>query len=184
MKYSLRLTLFALCLVFGFQQIFAQETTLVSEISVESGQKVELAGNLNTGKTIPLRWANSSQVACFPATRNQEFEGNHVFYRVALPKYSTLAITLIPTGNKRINIYGIRQSTNSDFQEIPPNVHSAVCDSDYPIYAGRTNMSKGGETQDLEFMALNNPYSILIGVAGATGVTEGDFRLQVEIRGR
>ena len=183
MKHFLYLLLLSFFLIISPGKHFAQETQVLS-IPVEPGQKVEVTGNLNAGKVIPLRWANSSQVACFPATRNQEFEGNHVFYRAELPKYSTLVITLIPTGKHRINLYGIRQSTQADYQEIPPNIHSAVCDSDYPLYAGKTDLSKGGENQDLEFMAINNPYSILIGVAGAVGVKEGDFKLQVEIRGR
>lgn len=177
--------LFALCLTFVVLPGFAQDDVQVLTIACEKGQAVAVEGNVSDGREIPLQWAASSQIACFPATRFQEFKGNHIFYRVDLPRYSKITIRVEPQDGKRINLYGIRQGVNASMQAIPPYIQVASsCEADYPIYAGHTDMSKGGETQDIEFIAINNPYSILIAVAGAQDVTEGDFQLVVEIGDR
>ena len=185
MKSSLFSLLLLLCLSFLSLPALAQDETQVQIISCAKGETVQIAGDLSAGQQIPIDWAASSQVACFPATRFVEFQGNHVFYRVELPRYSKIIITVQPEGRKRINLYGIRQGVNASMQAVPPHVSVAgSCEAGYPIYAGNPNLSKGGDSQSIEFMAINNPYSILIGVAGAREVLDGGFTLQVQIADR
>jgi hypothetical protein len=185
MKFTLVSLLVALSMIAWALPARAQEEAAVLSISCEKGQTVQVKGDLSAGQQIPLDWAASSQVACFPATRFVEFQGNHLFYRVELPRYSKIIISVKPEGRQRINLYGIRQGTNAGIQPVPPHVSVASsCEAGYPIYAGNPNLSKGGDTQNIEFMAINNPYSILIGVAGAREVLEGGFTLQVQISDR
>ncbi len=147
-----------------------------------------VTGNLKNGtKLSSLRWAERSSVACFPGTRFAMFNGNHVFYRIILPRASSMKVTVVPKSGKTINLYALRQGMRR--QAVPPNVSSAIsCEASYPIYAnlpsGRTVRNKDSGVRKIEYISINSPYSILIGVAGANGLTEGDFKLQIEIKSR
>ncbi|RMG74316.1 MAG: hypothetical protein D6722_02625 [Bacteroidetes bacterium] len=157
----------------------------VTPLSCAKGESIRLTGELAQGQPMPLDWAASSQVACFPATRFAEFEGHHQLYRVDLPRYSRIRIRVVPEGRHRINVYGLRQGTHPSMQAVPPAISVAgSCEASYPIYAGEPDLSRGGEPQEIEFIAINNPYSILIGVAGARGVTAGAYTLEVSIGDR
>lgn len=170
-------------LLFSLSYTVAQDT-LQAVTNLEVAPVVAVSGNLNTGRQIPLRWAANSSVACFPATRFNEFEGNHLFYRITLPAYAQMKITVTPKNAKtRINLYALRLGVNSDV--LPPDISRAVsCEASYPIWAGTPNLSAHSEAQSVEYISIRNPYSILIGVAGATGVLAGEFDLQVEITER
>lgn len=177
--------LFAVGLIFSTLPAWAQEDAAVELIACEKGETVQLIGDLSAGQQISIDWAASSQVACFPATRFVEFRGNHLFYRVDLPRYSKVIITVKPTGRQRINLYGISQGADPSRHAVPPQITSGVsCEASYPKYYGEPNLSKGGETRSIELNAINNPYSVLIGVAGARDVLEGEFTLQVEVTDR
>ena len=147
-----------------------------------------VTGNLKDGaKLSSLRWAERSSVACFPGTRFVMFTGNHVFYRIVLPKRSAMKVTVEPKNGKAINLYALRQGMRR--QSVPPNVTSAIsCEASYPIYAnlpgGRTVRNKDSGIRKIEYISINRPYRILIGVAGANGLTEGDFVLKIEIKSR
>ena len=147
-----------------------------------------VTGNLKDGtKLSSLRWAERSSVACFPGTRFAMFNGNHVFYRIVLPRASAMKVIVTPKKGKAINLYALRQGMRR--QSVPPNVTSAIsCEASYPIYAnlpgGRTVRNKDSGIRKVEYISVNSPYSILIGVAGANGLTEGDFKLQIEIKPR
>lgn len=147
-----------------------------------------ITGNINTGVKIPMRWAEQSSVALVPGTRFEQFDGNQVFYRIELPASSVIKLKMIPANGKKINLYALRQGINPP-HEVPPNVTSAISsEASYPIYAnmggGRKVSNKDKGYREVEFMSVNNPYSILIGVAGAEGETEGDFQLGIEIVSR
>ncbi|MEZ5347219.1 MAG: hypothetical protein R2681_16860 [Pyrinomonadaceae bacterium] len=174
--------------------VFAQggsteETPKVTPLTFPANSTAgEVIGNLNTGEKLSsLRWAERSSVACFPGTRFEMFDGSHVFYRITLPKASAMKIVVTPADGKAINLYALRQGMRD--QTVPPNVTSAIsCEASYPIYAnlpgGRTARNKDDGTRKVEYISVNSPYSILIGVAGAKGLTEGDFKLQIEIKPR
>ena len=185
MKSPVLSLLLILCLSFLSLPALAQDETQVQLISCAKGETVQIAGDLSAGQQIPIDWAASSQVACFPATRFVEFQGNHVFYRVELPRYSKIIITVQPEGRKRINLYGMSQGADPSRHAVPPQITTAAsCEAAYPKYVGTPNLSQGGASQSIELNAINNPYSILIGVAGARDVLEGGFTLQVQIADR
>ena len=145
-------------------------------------------GNLNTGgKLSSLRWAERSSVACFPGTRFEMFNGNHVFYRMTMPAASAMTIKVTPKSGKKINLYALRQGIRD--QKTPPNITRAISrEASYPVYANvsktRRVSNKDTGVRKVEYISVRSPYSILIGVAGAEGLTEGDFTLNVEIKSR
>ena len=69
----------------------------VQTVKVQANGTVSYEGNLSEGQSLSdLRWAANSSVACFPATQNQKFTGNHVFYSTTIPKRSEMFIKVIP----------------------------------------------------------------------------------------
>lgn len=167
-----------------------QASPKVTPLNMPANSTVgEIVGNIRDGQKIPLRWAEKSSVACFPGTRFEMFDGNHVLYRVTLPAASAMTVTVVPAGNSNISLYALRQSNRPADQTAPPNVNSAIsCEASYPIYAnlggGRTVRNKDDGTRRVEYISVNSPYSVLIGVAGAKGATEGEFKLRIEIKPR
>ena len=173
--------------------LFAQKSAgdsavTVTPLNMPANSNVgEISGNIKDGTTINLRWAENSSVACFPGTRFEMFNGNHVFYRVSLPAASSMKITVVPSSSAAINLYALRQGAADT--NAPPNISSAIsCEASYPIYAnlggGRQVKNKDDGTRKVEYISVNSPYSILIGVAGANGLKEGDFKLKIEINPR
>lgn len=165
------------------------ESVSVTPLNLPEGSNTgEISGNISTGQIIPMRWAESSAVALVPATRFEQFNGNQLFYQIELPAASNINIKLMPKDGKKINLYALRQSAQSELQ-VPPNVTSAISsEASYPKYAnlggGRKVQNKDKGYREVEFMSVDRPYSILIGVAGAEGETEGDFVMRIEITGR
>ncbi|MCA9781321.1 MAG: hypothetical protein KC800_31600 [Candidatus Eremiobacteraeota bacterium] len=166
----------------------AQEP-VVTPLNLPEGSNVgEITGNIDKGQIIPMGWAESSSVALVPATRFEQFNGNQVFYRITMPAASVINIKMKPQDGKKINLYALRQSAQGA-QEVPPNVTRAISsEASYPIYAnmggGRRVQNEDKGYREVEFMSVNRPYSILIGVSGAEGETEGEFLLRIEIKSR
>ena len=147
----------------------------------------QIEGDIKAGGTMDLRWAERSSVACFPGTRFEMFNGNHVLYRITMPARSRLTIGLVPKNGAAINLYALRQGAAET--ATPPNISSAIsCEASYPIYAnlptGRTVRNADDGNRKIEFISVGSPYSILIGVAGAKGLKEGGFTLGVKIESR
>ena len=160
----------------------------VTPLSLPEGYYAgQVSGDIKDGaKLSSLRWAERSSVACFPGTRFEQFNGNHVFYRILLPAASAMKVELVPKDGAKINLYALRQGMRA--QTVPPDVTSAIsCEASYPIYA---NLASGRRVQNkdtgrkIEYISVGSPYSILIGVAGAEGLTEGEFDLKIEIKPR
>jgi hypothetical protein len=151
-------------------------------IKAKRGQEVSLKGNLRDGKVIPLEWAQLSTMACFPGTRFQEFQGAHVFYWMDLPQRSEVTITVKPLQGKRINVYAY---SGFDGRTLPPQESSCVsCEAGYEQWSAAkppSDFSKAAGSQQVRLRAVNQPYRVLIGVAGAEGVQEGDFELKVRL---
>ena len=188
MKASVYLSIVFACLS---TSAFAQKENAakVTPLSLAANSTtVEVKGNIKEGRTLStLRWAEQSSVACFPGTRFEMFDGNHVFYRIALPAASAMTITVTPGDSAQISLYALRQGTSD--QAVPPNVASATsCEASYPIYAnlpgGKTVKNKDDGTRKVEFTSVRAPYSILIGVAGAKGAAVGEFTLRVAVKPR
>jgi hypothetical protein len=154
----------------------------VAEAKGEKGKSTTTSGKLESGALMDdLTWAATSSMACFPATQNERFRGNHVLYHSSLPTRSVMTITLIPKDpNVDMSLYAYTIGTTST--NVPPKVSSAVsCEADY-----KWDRPKKGKTQDhtrsVKLTAITNPYNVVIGVAGAKGVTAGDYDLKVDIQ--
>jgi hypothetical protein len=157
-----------------------QEALKIYNAPIEKGKTVAYAGNLKDGCMIQdLSFAANSSVACFPATQNIKFTGNHVFYVTEIPKYSKMYITLIPDDkNANMSLYAYQDGTTKTVY--PPNVNSCVtCEADH-----KRDRPVKGKTQDhtrnVYLNAINNPYRVVIGVAGAEGLTNGKFKIQIK----
>lgn len=176
------------CLIFATLTLAGSAQT-VTPLNLPAGSKVgEIKGNIDKGTVISMDWAQQSSVALVPATRFEQFDGKQVFYRIGLPARSVIKIRMTPQQGKKINLYALRQSARGQGQ-VPPNVTSAISsEASYPIYAnlggGRQARNPDKGYREVEFMSVNNPYSILIGVSGAEGETEGEFTLHIELKGR
>lgn len=99
-----------------------------------------------------------------------------------------MKIILKPKNNKALNLYALRQGARGG-QSVPPDITSAIsCEASYPMYAnlggGRTVTNADDGTRKTQFISVRDPYSILIGIAGAKNLTEGDFTLRIEITAR
>ncbi|EDP98061.1 hypothetical protein KAOT1_12627 [Kordia algicida OT-1] len=163
---------------------FAQNrNNQIPVLKVQPNSTVAYSGNLANGKQIAdLSWAANSSVACFPATKNQKFSGNHVFYTTTIPKRSEMFIKVIPK-NKKQNFSLYAYQVGAANNQLPPNLSSCVtCEADY-----KWDYKRRGKTQDhtrqVHLNAINNPYKVVIVVVGAEGLTSGDFTLEIKLNG-
>ncbi len=148
----------------------------VTTVPLNATGKARVTGNLSTGSCTNLSFADDSDVACFPATRNTNFEGNHVFYALqgAMPPRSILDVTVTPDPGVEVNAYGYQAGTQTFY--VPPKVTSVpVCEASYPA-SGAPNP---GAVETLQFQnPTGNSYNIFVGVAGdATTGTTGGFAI-------
>lgn len=150
----------------------------VTPIEAKGGSVVEIKGKLEAGKTIPLTWAASSSVACFPATEFDNFKGNHVFYATALPKQSVMKVTVVPDNKALdVNVYAL-QVSSTDFARVPPRMPTATaCEAGY----NQQTETNPGVTESVTLNATTNPYNVVIGVAGPKGVVAGGYTLKIEL---
>ena len=174
-----------------FSQTTNEKSVKVTPLTLPANSTIgEVTGNIKDGQILSsLRWAEQSNVACFPGTRFEMFNGNHVFYRITLPAASAMTVTVTPKDNAQVSLYALRQGASVADQTVPPNIKSAIsCEASYPIYAnlggGRTVKNKDDGTRKVEYISVGSAYSILIGIAGAKGATDGEFTLKVEIKSR
>lgn len=190
MKSTIKLFIFMTMLA---ANVFSQteKTVKVTPLTLPADSTVgEITGNIKDGQILSsLRWAEQSNVACFPGTRFEMFNGKHVLYRITLPRASSMIVTVTPKDNAQISLYALRQGNAAADQSVPPNVSSAIsCEASYPIYAnlpgGKTVRNKDDGTRQIEYISVGSSYSILIGVAGAKGAADGEFTLKVEIKNR
>lgn len=149
----------------------------LSRVKGEKGKPLVYAGNLNEGVFVyDLEWAWDGQNACFPSTEQENFKGHHQLYLTELPRYSELTVTLVPDDpQNKLSLYAY--SIGNDLQ-IVPNLHSCVsCEASYTPRSDRDR-----SIREVELRAINNPYQVIIGVAGAEGVTTGSYRLQISLK--
>ncbi len=152
----------------------------------EPGKTVSIKGNLSNGFQMKtLAWAWNSAVACFPETQKRKFTGNHVLYAAELSAYSEMEITVIPAdknANFSLYAYEVGQIEKGN---IVPNLNSCIrCEADH-----KWDYKKRGQTQNhtrtvRDILAINRPYQVVIGVAGAEGLQEGGYTLQISLKSR
>jgi hypothetical protein len=170
----------ALSVALGATQALAGWSTSVTTITPQAGATTSVEGNLSSGKTMALDWAAKSSVACFPATENANFSGNHVLYGTQIPKDSTLKITAVPK-SPSVDVSLYAYEVGSTKYSIPPNLGSVTsCEASYDA----KNDSNPGATETVTLTATTNPYNVVIGVAGPQGVTSGAYTLKVELQSK
>ena len=148
--------------------------------SVPNGT-VTVSSNLGDGAVLPdLSWAWSSQNACFTATQQQKFSGNHVLYQTQLPARAEMTIRVIPNDRKaNFSLYAYSGSGEHIVPDLPRCVS---CEADY-----KWDYQYRGKTQDhsrsVKLRAVQNPYVVTIGVAGAEGLSIGSYTLEITLEG-
>lgn len=159
----------------------SQEKVVVKSCRApEKGKALAYKDDIKNGVFISdLSWAWNSSVACFPETQKLNYTGKHILFETSIPRYSTMTVTLIPTNPKaKLSLYGYQIGTNSNY--VVPNLPRCVsCEAD------NNQMGKAkNNRRSITFTAINNPYKIMLGVAGVNGLTEGEFVIQIAIKAR
>ncbi len=160
----------------------AQEQKIYS-IEPVSDSTVYYSGDLAEGtKLSDLSWAWNSSNACFPETQKNKFTGNHVFYTCIIPAYSEMEITVIPDDPKaNFSIYAYQIGENNT--SMVPNLPSCIrCEAEH-----KWDRPKKGKTQDhtrmvKDILAIKVPYRVVIGVTGADGLSQGTFKLKIDMK--
>lgn len=178
----MKLTIFLITILVFSMSVFAQKKPSITAVTSVANETVTVEGSLKNGaKLSSLSWASSSSIACFPATQNAKFNGNHVFFSTAIPTRSIMTITVKPKdASKNLSLYAYEIGANKTI--LPEDLASAVtCEADH-----KWDYPKKGKTQTeartVMLNAIQNPYNVIIGVAGADGLTDADFTLEITLK--
>lgn len=171
-------TLFS-CLYFFNPNIQAQN--IPTWIDSKANNTVAISGNLNQGKALnDLSWAWDSQNACFVSTQKAKFTGNHVLYQTTLPPRAEIFISLTPENeNDNFSLYAY---SGGGQQIVPDLSYCTSCEADYKSdynYRGKSQ----NHTRTVSLRAINNPFTVTIGVVGANGLKSGAYTLEVKLVG-
>ena len=133
---------------------------------------VTRTGDLSTGTTIDLSWADDSEIACFPGNENSNFNGNHVFFTEDRQGLEYAYIAVDPDSGVDTSFYVLQYSGAVG---TPPDVGSpALCDAGYDA----SGDSNPGSADAAEIYG-NGDWALEIGVAGANGETAGAFTVSI-----
>jgi hypothetical protein len=155
--------------------------TQATKVGSKPNGTVQVSGALNGGTQIALSWASNSSVACFPATKNDHFDGNHVAFETTIPAHSEMTITATPTSSSTdISLYAYEMGTSSSY--LPPDVPTALsCEASYGTNSYSSPYNPG-KPETVKLNAIAHPYKVIIGVAGARKTTSGSFKLQIQLK--
>jgi hypothetical protein len=133
---------------------------------------------------IDLGWAETSNVACFGGHRFQHFEGKHVLYRFEQPADTTLTVKVTPKNPALdVSLYVYRVGAG-DTTTLPPKVYSAKCEASFGKSDALISPNPGDPESIDGMITVGNPYTVYVGVAGARGVTAGEYALEVDLKAR
>ncbi|MEO7984656.1 MAG: hypothetical protein ABI688_11305 [Bacteroidota bacterium] len=161
----------------------AQWSDKVTIVASKSNDIVTVPGDLATGKIIEdLSWASTSSNACFVATQNDKFRGNHVFYATTIPAHSVMEISVRPDKEKTdLSIYAYMSGMEVNYL-VPDLPRCITCEADFKWdrpWKGKTQTSE----RKVEFNnPTDGPFSIVIGVTAPKGVTTGLFNLKIKLK--
>lgn len=128
-------------------------------------------GDLSEGEAIDVQVIEDHQ--CAPGTESLNFSGNHVFYETDQPADEDVYVKVSPDPLVDVSLYVLE--VGADSTEFPPELVSSVtCDAEYD----RENDLNPGEAEAVAVIGGNNPYRLVIGVAGANGATEGGYTVE------
>ena len=174
MKKLLILTLFVSLHVFG-------QDTAISRILIETGKENIYKANLNEGIFIKdLSWAWSSQNACFIETQKSKFTGKHVFFTGIMPAHSITSVEVVPVDKKaNISVYAYQINLDEDFL-VPDLPHCITCEADFNRDYRKRNRHQSYFRKIGDFTAIDYSYRLVIGVAGANGLDQGEFYIKIK----
>ena len=154
----------------------------VTKIEAVGNKTSSVQGSLKDGaKLNSLAWAWNSANACFPGTVAAKFTGNHVLYAVDLPPRSIMTVTVKPKNDStNLSVYGYQIAPDKVI--LPEDLQYCVtCEADHERQFLRRGEVRTG-TRSMRFNAIGNNYKVVIGVAGANNLTEGDYTLEITLR--
>jgi len=162
-----------------------QEAIKVITIETVKNKISTVKGDLKEGVIInDLSWASTSSNACFPATQNIKFRGNHVLYTTILPENAEMEVTVIPDDkNADFSLYAYQVGMNNN--SLPPNLSSCItCEAEF-----KWDRPKAGKSQDHtrtigNLTSMGSSYKIVIGVVGSNGLKTGGYTLKVGVKDR
>ena len=146
----------------------------------QKGKVISFKDDIKNGVIVQdLSWAWNSSVACFPETQKKSFTGKHILFKTEIPANSEMTVTLKPTKRAtKLSLYGYQIGINSE--ALIPNLSSCVtCEADNNQSKRATNNQRS-----IQFTAIQRPYKVIIGIAGESGLTEGDFTFSIAVKGR
>lgn len=155
----------------------------VKVIASKSNDTASAEGDLSSGKTMEdLSWASSSSNACFPATQNEKFRGNHVFFATTIPARSIVTVSVTPTEDStNLSLYAYMMGADS-YDMVPDLARCITCEADHKWdrpWKGKVQTSE----RHVEFQnPTQNTYNIFIGVSAPTGGTKGKFKVEVKTK--
>ncbi len=155
----------------------------VKLIESKSNATASAEGDLSAGKPMEdLSWASSSSNACFPATQNEKFRGNHVFFATSIPARSIVTVSVTPTDESvNLSLYAYMMGADS-FDMVPDLARCITCEADHKWdrpWKGKVQTSE----RKVEFQnPTQNTYNIFIGVSSPKAITSGKFRVDVKTK--
>ncbi len=155
-------------------------------LDIQSGNNpIKVKGNLANGFLMnDLSWAWNSSVACFPETQEEKFTGRHVLYQIDLPAYTSLEIRVVPQDRRaNFSLYAYEVGKVKSSNTVPNLSRCIRCEADHESDHTR----RGGQDHTrtvTDILALRNPYQVVIGVAGAKGLQQGGYELQIKVKKR
>lgn len=162
------------------QSTSIQKPLKLYRIEIKKGTVQNFKANLSDGVIVnDLSWASRSSVACFPATQNEKFRGNHILFITTIPARTKMEITVVPKDKKsNMSIYAFMTGKSSN--AMIPNLNSCVtCEAEH-----KWDYPKRGKTQDhtrtVYLNTVSRGYRVVIGVAGSKGVVDGEFNLVIK----
>lgn len=172
-----------LVILLAVSHVNAQWPSNVTSIESKANDSVIVSGDLASGALMEdLSWAANSSNACFPATQNLKFRGNHVLYATSIPARSILTISVNPAdANGDLSIYGYMMG-NTEYWVVP-NLPSCIsCEADHK-WDGKWKGKVQTSERKIEFQnPTQNTYNIVIGVAAPKDVITGKFNLKLKLK--
>lgn len=172
-----------LVILLAVSHVNAQWPSNVTSIESKANDSVIISGDLASGALMEdLSWAANSSNACFPATQNLKFRGNHVLYATSIPPRSILTISVNPAdANGDLSIYGYMMG-NTEYRVVP-NLPSCIsCEADHK-WDGKWKGKVQTSERKIEFQnPTQNTYNIVIGVAAPKDVITGKFNLKLKLK--
>jgi len=132
------------------------------------------SGNLATGEVIDLDFAQ--EIYCFPANENENFSGNHMMYDYTQPTGTNITVIATPVSQVDVSLYVIQTGVDTTFW--PPNTAGGggtICEAEYD----QSTDNNPGKPEGTFIGGWDQPYRLIIGVAGAGDTYEGEFKVEI-----